>query len=96
MVDLESPWPAAAALNPVRAQFEHKDQKSLEMSEMKAVRELLDSETSYTESLRCMLDRYYLPLRQNQFKLHPILCECDIDQIFLNVCAVLFLFFLEL
>jgi hypothetical protein len=51
----------------------------------KSVEELLNSEISYTEALQSMLDKYYRPLRQNQFKLHPILCECDIDQIFLNV-----------
>ena len=50
-----------------------------------AVMELLTTEQSYAKSLHAMLDTYHKPLRNEQFKLKPILTELDIDTIFGNV-----------
>ncbi len=75
-------WPTLRACVAVHIKV---DQVMSTLSARKSVEELLNSEISYTEALQSMMDKYYRPLRQNQFKLHPILCECDIDQIFLNV-----------
>ena len=50
-----------------------------------SVMELLTTEQSYAKSLHAMLDTYHKPLRNEQFKLKPILTELDIDTIFGNV-----------
>eukprot|EP00960_Hanusia_phi_P052130 761262-Hanusia_phi.AAC.6 len=46
--------------------------------------ELLNTETSYTRSLKTMLEVYFTPLRNAQYKLSPILQEHFIDTIFGN------------
>ena len=50
-----------------------------------AVLELLTTEKSYSESLHTIMEEYHKELRTEQFKLKPILPECDIDAIFGNV-----------
>ena len=50
-----------------------------------AVQELLGTEQTYATALHTMLDAYHGPLRNEQFKLKPILAEHDIDTIFGNV-----------
>ena len=50
-----------------------------------AVLELLTTEKSYSESLHTIMEEYHTELRTEQFKLKPILPECDIDTIFGNV-----------
>ena len=49
-----------------------------------AVLELLTTEQSYSKSLQIMMETYYRELRNEQFKLKPILTERDIDTIFGN------------
>mmetsp|Transcript_25614 Transcript_25614/g.84601 ORF Transcript_25614/g.84601 Transcript_25614/m.84601 type:complete len:965 (-) Transcript_25614:260-3154(-) len=46
--------------------------------------ELLNTEISYTRSLKTMLEVYFTPLRNAQYKLSPILQETLIDTIFGN------------
>ena len=50
-----------------------------------AVMELLSTEQSYSKSLHTMIENFQKPLRNEQFKLKPILREHDIDTIFGNV-----------
>jgi len=50
-----------------------------------AVLELQSTEQSYSKSLHVMMETYHKTLRNEQFKLKPILPEHDIDTIFGNV-----------
>ena len=52
---------------------------------LSAVSELITTEESYTDSLHLLIDIFYKPLRDSQFKLQPLLTEGDIDAIFGNV-----------